>query len=145
MNAIELLKQDHQEASNMLAQLEGQGADGGNPDMNLFNQLKNALTLHTEMEEQIFYPALENFDETREQVQHAYKEHKEVDGLLARLSNPGGDWQAGLSELKSNVEHHVREEETDMFPKALRLLGEERLRELGERMRNMKRGQPATA
>lgn len=144
MNATELLKNDHKEALAIVEQLEN-GGDGA-PDMALFNQLRSALKLHTKLEEKFLYPALQNFDETRDQVEEAYEEHKEVDELLARMSTPGEDWNDQLDELKDDLEHHIEEEENDMFPKAQSLLGQSQLEEMGRQMEEMKQqGKAATA
>jgi len=143
MNATELLKKDHQEALAIISQLEGAG--DGAPDMALFNQLKSALELHTRLEEQLLYPALQNFDETRDQVEESYEEHREVDELLAKMSTPGEDWNDQLDDLKSDLEHHIEEEENEMFPKAQSLLGQTRLEEMGRQMEQMKQGKAATA
>jgi hemerythrin superfamily protein len=147
MNAIELLKSDHKEASGMMEQIEL--ADKGDRSAKeLFNQLKQALTLHTQMEEQIFYPALRSFEETQDMVPEALEEHKEVDEILAEMSalSPGNDeFMDKFTELRDAVEHHVEEEENEMFPKAEQALGQTRLQEMGRQMQQMKEGKSATA
>ena len=148
MNATELLKQDHQEASGLMDELET--ADKGNmgPTRQLFNQLKEALTLHTQIEEQIFYPALEQHEETKDMVGEAFSEHKEVKKMLEDMSSmtPGSDeFMDQLTELRDSVEHHVEEEENEMFPKAERALGESRMQELGRQMQQMKQSKSSTA
>ncbi|HMF58655.1 MAG TPA: hemerythrin domain-containing protein [Pyrinomonadaceae bacterium] len=143
MKATELLKQDHKEAMGLIEQLESAGSAGASTEA--FAKLKAALTLHTKLEESLLYPALENFDETRDQIRESYKEHKEVDELLVELSTPSDEWQDTLSELKDDIEHHVDEEENEMFPKAEELLGRERLEEMGRQMEEAKRGKPASA
>ncbi len=148
MNATELLKQDHQEASGLMDELET--ADKGNMSSTkkLFTQLKDALTLHTQIEEQIFYPALEQHEETKDMIGEAFSEHKEVKEMLEEMSTmtPGDDeFMDKLTELRDSVEHHVEEEETEMFPKAERVLGQSRMQELGRQMQQMKQGKGATA
>ena len=143
MNAIELLKKDHQEAMELMDQLEGMGATAGAGQKELFQRLKNALKLHTSMEEEIFYPALENFDETRDMVAEAYQEHEAVDELLAEMSTlPTGDqeFMDRLAELRDNVENHVDEEEGEMFPQAEQLIGQSRLQDMGRQMQQRKQG-----
>lgn len=137
MNATELLKQDHREAENLLAVLE----DAGTATTDIFEKLKNALLLHTQVEEEIFYPAMEEFDETGEMVEEAYDEHDEVDRLLDEMTglNPAEDeFQALLAQLKDSINHHVQEEETEMFPQAEELLGEETLEALGNEIEQLK-------
>jgi hemerythrin superfamily protein len=127
MNAIELLKQDHQQAAAMMQQLAAadEGGQGKDPQhTEIFNDLKQALTLHTRMEEQVFYPAMEEFDEASHLIGEAYREHDQVDTLL---------------------EHHVEEEERDIFPLAQQLCGQQRLEEMGREMEQMKQGQSVAA
>ncbi len=144
MNALELLKQDHQEASNMMDKLEMNDQS----DMQMFSQLKQALTLHTKVEETLLYPALEEHEETRDMVQEAYEEHQTVDEILAEMSGlapTNEDFTRKLAELRENVMHHVKEEENEMFPKVEQVLGRDRLQEMGRQMQQMKMGKSATA
>ena len=147
MNAIELLMQDHKEASGMMDQLET--ADKGDRSAKeTFLQLKDALTMHTQIEEQIFYPALRNFEETKDMVPEAFEEHQEVKDILEEMTslNPGDDeFMDKLTELRDSVEHHVEEEETEMFPKAEKVLGQSRLQELGRQMQQMKQSKSSVA
>src|SRR5205085_967468 len=143
MKATELLKQDHREAIDLINQLESAGSNGANTTE--FAKLKAALTLHTKLEESLLYPALENFDETRDLIRESYREHRQVDELLAEMMKPADDWKDKLSDLKDDIEHHVDEEENEMFPKAQKLLGEERLEEMGRQMEEAKRGRSANA
>jgi hemerythrin-like domain-containing protein len=147
MTATEILKRDHREAIGLFERLDGAGeaSGAGGAKDELFNQLRDALKLHTKLEEQIFYPALENFDVTRDLIKESYREHQKVDQLLAGINPAAGDFANKLSELRRNVEHHVEEEEGEMFPKAERLLGQARLQEMGRQMEQMKRGQSAAA
>jgi hemerythrin-like domain-containing protein len=136
MNITELLKEDHREAESLIAELEG-----GNSSNETFGKLKNALTLHTQIEEEIFYPALENFDETEDLIDEAYQEHSDVDQLLEDMSATevgSEDFQELLTQLKESINHHVEEEENQLFPLSERLLGAERLDEMGSEIENMK-------
>lgn len=159
MDAIELLTKDHQEATLLLDELESadfdqlETADENTPAVrghqDTFRKLKNALTMHTQLEEQIFYPALEGFDETRALVEEAYQEHQGVDDLLEELTalNPTDeDWAEKIEELRASLDHHITEEENEMFPKAEEIIGQSELEKLGDQMEQMKnRGAAATA
>jgi hemerythrin-like domain-containing protein len=139
------LKQDHQEASSMMDQLESGDQQSM---MGLFNRLKQALTLHTKMEETLLYPALQNNEQTGDMISEAYEEHQTVDEILAEMTGmapSNGDFSMKLAELRENVEHHVEEEENELFPKAERILGQHRLEEMGNQMQQMKNGMSATA
>jgi hemerythrin superfamily protein len=150
MNAIELLKEDHREALDLIEQLENidgsldaEEAEIEFAPTELFNQLKSALTLHTQVEEQVFYPAMREFEETRDLIAEALEEHQTVDQILedmSMMSPNDGDFQDRLEELKENLEHHMGEEEDEMFPKAEELCGEKRLNEMGRQMQQIKLG-----
>jgi iron-sulfur cluster repair protein YtfE (RIC family) len=155
MNAVELLKEDHKEALELLERLETMEqdleADAEGLEVvptELFTQLKNALTLHTQAEEQIFYPAMQEFDETREQITEAIEEHQAVDQLLeemTELSPEDEEFQTKLAELRENLEHHMEEEEDELFPKAEELCGAKRLEEMGRQIQKLKQGRSAAA
>ena len=96
MNITELLKEDHREVEGLIAQLES-GADH-----ETFGKIKNALKMHTKIEEEILYPAMEDFDETEELVDESYQEHDEVDKLLVEMSGTepqSEDFQDLLAQL----------------------------------------------
>jgi hemerythrin superfamily protein len=147
MNAIELLKSDHREAEGLMDQIET--ADKGAASSKaLFNELKVALTLHTQIEEQVFYPALRNHEETRDLIEESVREHDEVDQLLAEMtamSLRDDEFMDKLIELRESVSHHVEEEESEMFAKAEKILGRERLNQMGGEMMQMKQGRSRKA
>ncbi len=134
MNAFQLLKNDHQIVSGLFDQIE---SASGQSKTQLFTRLKSELDVHALIEEKVFYPALENKKESREITLEAYEEHKVVKDLLAELANgPGADheWDAKLKVLRENVDHHVEEEEGELFDKAGDVLSDEDLDRLGDEM-----------
>lgn len=147
MTATETLKQDHMEAMQLIEKLES--AEGGTElqgaNLELFGKLKSALALHTLVEERVFYHALANLPETRDLITEAYKEHREVDELLVKMSSPNDDWKALLNDLKGKIEHHVAEEEGELFPKSEQLLGQDQLEDMGREIENMKKGKSTIA
>jgi len=135
MEITTLLKEDHREVENLIAQLEG-GAD-----KDTFTKLKSSLELHTQIEEEIYYPALEGKDETDDLVSDAYQEHDEVDDLLKEMSGTdvgSEEFQDLLQQLKESINHHVKEEENELFPKSEKVLGAEKLEQMGDEMEKMK-------
>ena len=134
MDAFELLKADHEKVNALFDELE---AATGQAKLNVFNQIKTELELHTHLEETIFYPALEKPEETHDLTLEAYEEHKVVKTLLAKLSRArtaDDEWQAQAKVLRENVEHHVDEEENELFDKADEALSDEEIEALGQRM-----------
>ncbi len=138
MDAFELLKADHKKVAQLFDQLE---AARGKAKLPIFQQIKNELELHTHIEETIFYPALEKPEETHDLTLEAYEEHKVVKTLLAELAgakSADDQWQATAKVLRENVEHHVDEEENELFDKADDALSDEQIESLGERMETEK-------
>jgi iron-sulfur cluster repair protein YtfE (RIC family) len=150
MNAIELLKEDHKEALNLIEKLEAAGNQPGtDPNyMENFNRLKETLKLHSKLEEEFLYPIMEEIEETFRFVDEAYWEHKKVDELLAQLSAKAPqqkEFQELLVELRSSLEYHIEKEE-ELFPEVEENMGQSEINEIGERIREMKHnGQAAAA
>jgi hemerythrin-like domain-containing protein len=134
MDPFELLKTDHRKVEQLFSQLE---SASGKRKLEVFKQIKTELELHTQIEEKIFYPALEEPEETHDLALEAYEEHAVVKDLLKQLGRArtaNDEWEAQAKVLQENVEHHVEEEENELFEKAQAALGEEELEELGDRM-----------
>jgi len=134
MDPFELLKADHRKVEQLFSQLE---SASGKQKLQVFDQIKTELELHTHIEEKFFYPALEEPEETHDLALEAYEEHDVVKKLLKELSKAKSatdEWEAQAKVLQENVEHHVEEEENELFEKAESALGEEELEELGDRM-----------
>lgn len=146
MDAFELLKRDHQKVAELFKKIE---SASGAAKRELFSELRADLETHARVEENIFYPALENKEEAREITLEAYEEHKVVKDLLAELSDGNGSdegWDAKLTVLRENVEHHVEEEEGELFRKARQALSRQQIETLGAEMEAEKAGQqPAKA
>ncbi len=134
MDAFNLLKADHRKVEELFSQLE---SASGQAKMRVFEQIKTELELHTHIEEKIFYPALEKPKQTHDLTLEAYEEHDVVKKLLRELSRaktPNEEWEAKAKVLQENVEHHVEEEENELFEKAEAALSEEQIEALGEQM-----------
>jgi hemerythrin-like domain-containing protein len=148
MNAVELLKEDHEEALRLIEELESVDEKiGTDPtDTEKFNKLHQMLRLHTEVEENLLYPALEEFDEVKQLVEDAYLEHDRIDQLLSQLGTAAPnetEFQERLAELRNNLEHHIEEAEGTLFPSAEELFEEVELEELGGQMEEMKNNSKA--
>ena len=145
MDAFELLKADHKQVAELFDLLE---SASGKKKLDVFKRIKSELELHTHVEETIFYPALEKPEPTHALTLEAYEEHKVVKNLLAELSgaqSASDEWQAKAKVLRENVEHHVEEEENELFDKAKDALTDEEIEALGERMaaeKARKQGKP---
>lgn len=146
MDAFQLLKEDHRKVEQLFSELE---SATGKAKLDVFKQIKTELELHTHIEEKIFYPALEEPEETHDLTLEAYEEHAVVKTLLKELGRArtaNDEWEAQAKVLQENVEHHVEEEENELFKKADSALSEEELEDLTERMiaeKSRKAGRPA--
>ena len=121
MDALKLLKQDHDVVKKMLANLEDttERAEKTRPEG--LASLKQELTVHEAIEEEIFYPALKEHPKAKDLVLEAYEEHNVVDMVMAEIQDTPYDdetWGAKLTVMKENIEHHIEEEEGEMFPQA---------------------------
>jgi hemerythrin-like domain-containing protein len=137
MNVFTLLKADHKKVAGIMEKIDSTTERGVKTREDLFTQLKTELDVHAHIEETIFYPELEKADETHDITLEAFEEHRIVKQLLGELEEMDkGDeqWTARFTVLKENVEHHVEEEEGEMFPKARKVLGEEKAEIIGARM-----------
>src|SRR6185312_16771399 len=95
------------------------------------------LTVHEIIEEEIFYPALKDHPKAKDIVLEAYEEHHVVDTVMAELQElPVDDetWGAKAKVMQENVEHHMEEEEGEMFQQARRVFDRDELEDLGRRM-----------
>jgi Cu/Ag efflux pump CusA len=144
MDAITLLKTDHEKVSGIFEKLEETTERAEKTREELFQKLKQELELHSHIEETIFYPVLKKSEETRDITMEGIQEHHVVKVLLRELDAmevTSETWTAKLKVLKENVEHHVEEEEDDMFKSAREVLSKEQLEELGALMEQEKRQQ----
>jgi hemerythrin-like domain-containing protein len=146
MDAFELLKNDHAKVSSLFDRIEP--ATDATTRQQLFAQLKQELTIHAHIEETVLYPALKAKAETREITDEGYEEHQEVKDLLAELEATPPDseeWSDLITELRENVEHHVEEEEGEMFTQAREVLSEQQINDIGARMSAEKQQQQKAA
>ena len=137
MNAITMLTDDHRAVKKLLSELETTTERGVKTREELFSRIKADLTVHEIIEEEIFYPALKEHPKAKDIVLEGYEEHNVVDTLMSELSALPFDhetWGAKAKVMQENVEHHIEEEEGEMFKKARQVFDEAELEELGERM-----------
>jgi hemerythrin superfamily protein len=141
MDAIQMLKDDHEKVKKLLKELDSTTESDASKRQQLFTQVKEELTVHEAIEEEIFYPALKEFQKAREIVLEAYEEHGVVDMVMTEIEQVPFDdetWAAKFTVMKENVEHHIEEEEKEMFKQARDAFEKQDLEELGERMNTRK-------
>jgi hemerythrin superfamily protein len=139
MDALELLKQDHQAVKSLFDQIDD--TENAKQRKKLFDQIDTELNIHAHIEETVFYPEMQKIDELKEMVEEALEEHQEVKTLLEQIEglDPENEqFSASLEELMENVEHHVAEEEDEMFPKVREQCDQAMLDRLGDQLESAK-------
>jgi hemerythrin superfamily protein len=121
-DAIAILTADHKRVKKMFKTFEKMKDDGSAADKQaLAQQICDEVTLHAEVEEQIFYPATRESIDDADLLDEAEVEHASAKDLIAQIQ--AGDpsdpkWSAKVTVLGEYIDHHVEEEENEMFPKA---------------------------
>jgi hemerythrin-like domain-containing protein len=139
MNAITLLKKDHDAAKKLMEELAETTERAVKTRERTWSKLLKDLTIHENIEEEIFYPALKAKDvkELNAIVLEALEEHHLVDDIVEQLKDTPFDdahWAAKFKVTKENVEHHIEEEEGEMFKLVREHFSRDELEELGDRM-----------
>ena len=137
MDALQLLRGDHEKVKRMLEELDATTERAKKTRTEMFERLKHDLTIHETIEEEILYPALIEFAKTKDITLEAFEEHHVVDLIVAELeATPVTDetWGAKLTVMKENLEHHIEEEEDEMFKQARQVMDHDELAELGDKM-----------
>ena len=138
-DAIAMLKVDHQRVKDLFAQYEATSSPA--TKRTLAEEVFRELETHAQLEENVFYPTVnEETEEGPELVKESLSEHETVKILIQELrsmAHETDEFDAKFHELIQNVEHHVEEEEAEMFPLAEEELADD-LDEMGEEMQELK-------
>ncbi len=140
MKVTKFLTKDHDEVRDLFQQYARSRSVDDKQEIAL--KVFAAITVHSEIEEETFYPAFDEAageDEDASMVEEARKEHAIVKAIidLLKSTEPGKEFEEKFKELRENIEHHADEEEDEMFPRAEKLL-RGRLDELGDQMEDRK-------
>ena len=139
-NAITMLKSDHATVKRLLRELNATTDRAVKERERLVGEIEREIKTHAQIEEEVFYPAFKAATEKTDAVDMFYEaseEHHLVDILLPALvhANPKShEFEAKAKVLMELIEHHVKDEEGEMFPKARQVFEDEQLRELGDLM-----------
>lgn len=140
MNAIQLLKDDHRKLKELLSELVKTTSRADKKRMQLLEKIERELRVHTRIEEEIFYPAFKEAGNSAHAKMYfeALEEHRAVEELVLpdlKKTDRGSENFSGRAKvLKELIEHHVDEEEKDMFKKAEQSMSREELSTLGGQM-----------
>lgn len=137
-NAVDLLMRQHEEFRGRIKEFRDLSSRPSKRKADLVRELSVDLVKHSMIEEQIFYPAVRNeIDGLADKIDEDLEEHHVVDVLLAELDSMTPDderFDAKVTVLIENTEHHLEEEEDELFPQVRKRMSDERLRELGGAM-----------
>jgi hypothetical protein len=142
VDAFKMLEEDHEKVKKLMSELEDTTERGVKTRHELFSKIKQEMLVHERLEEELLYPTLKEHDKTKEVSLEGYEEHHLVNEIMAELEETPVDdekWGAKFSVMKENVEHHIEEEEDEMFKKARQVLDKEQIEALGERMAALKK------
>jgi hemerythrin superfamily protein len=145
-DAIVLLKEDHKEVRRLFKQFQEAGEGAKTRKGKIVEQILEALTVHTYIENEVMYPEVRRLlPDLEDDVLESYEEHHVADVLcleLAAMSPDDERFEAKTTVLIENVTHHIEEEEQDWFPKVRAGLGRKQLQELGGRMLEVRKKAP---
>lgn len=117
-DAIALLEADHQRVEDLYLEFKSRSSSGDrDAKLALAQVICAELTLHSMVEEEIFYPAFAQATGNSEIVEHALKEHQHVKDLIARVPD-AENLDGAIEAIWRNVKEHVEEERRDIFAKA---------------------------
>lgn len=142
LTIFDVLKQDHEKARYLFDKAEKAGRKDVSTLQKLFAQLEEELELHMEGEERFFYTVLEQNEEMRDMVLEAFEEHQVAKTMLGTFQSLAVDderWSAKMKVLHEIVEHHMQEEEKEIFKLAKKTLGKEQLHEIAMQFQRSKR------
>ncbi len=137
MDALQLLKADHDKIKKIMSHIEGTTQRGVKTREEFFTKMKAELQVHEAIEEEILYPALKEHPKAKDLVLEAYEEHNVVDMVMVEIEETAftdETWSAKFTVLKENLEHHIEEEESEMFDQCRQVFDSEELQELGDEM-----------
>ncbi|MFN7927965.1 MAG: hemerythrin domain-containing protein [Blastocatellia bacterium] len=133
MDALNQLIQDHRKVAELFEQFEA--TENEQECQRIFQQIHQELEVHTQLEETALYPALQQYEELKDITLEAIEEHRQVKTLLREVSNltKGSEkMQAKVKVMQENIEHHVKEEEKEMFPLIRQAIPSEDLLRIGQ-------------
>lgn len=136
-NAVQMIRKDHRKVEGLFKKFEQ--AKKNDAKKRIADQVIQELEVHTELEEEIFYPAAQKELGDKEMIEEANKEHRQAKEIIQELMMMNGEdeqLEEKFSELVECIKHHVEEEEGEMLPKAEE--SEMDLAEIGEQMSERK-------
>jgi hemerythrin superfamily protein len=136
---LSLIETDHREVEQLFEKIQKEKSSKKIKD--LFSQIYEELSLHTRAEELVFYPAMREYEETAAYIEEAEEEHDAAKILLEEmklLEPDDSKFKSKLTELIESVQHHVEEEEEEIFSAVRESMEDQELQELGQEFQQAK-------
>lgn len=139
-DAIQMLKEDHKKVKQLLEDL----TSGSGDKKATLKKIEKEIQTHTHLEEAIFYPAYRkelDTNEGKDLVEESLEEHHLVDKIMEDLNGlkvDSAEFRGRSTVLKEMLEHHIKDEEKEMFPKAEKQISKTKLEALGKKMKQEK-------
>ena len=141
MSILDLLKADHKEVSDLLSEMSETTERAAKKREQLFTECKTALMAHSHAELEAFYLPLLRDGDDEDALREAQVEHEVVERLLEDISSTASTdekWLAKVTVLKELIEHHVEDEEGEIFKLAKKAYDKKQLDEIGTRFEQLK-------
>lgn len=136
---LSLIETDHRAVEQLFEEIQNE--KNAKKAKGVFSRIYEELTLHAQAEELVFYPAMREYDDTEELIEEAEEEHNSVKILLEEmkaLEPSDSEFQTKLTHLIENVQHHVEEEEAEIFATVRESMEDQELQELGQEFQKAK-------
>jgi hemerythrin-like domain-containing protein len=140
MEIYEALKKDHEELKLLLSELVSLREDDDYRFI-LIEEIRNMLVPHSRAEESVFYNTMRAVNADKKIVMHGFQEHLEAETLLRTIQvmdKLNVEWKGVAKKLKEGVEHHIKEEETEIFSEARSIFSREEAVMMGEAFEQLK-------
>lgn len=141
MLIYDTLKKDHDALKGLLQQLVNLSDDSGQERKRLLNEIRDGLIPHSRAEEAVFYNSIRLADTGKKIALHGYKEHMEAEALLRSLqmeTSIHAGWQKTARKLQEAIEHHISEEETEVFAAARSLFTDQEAEQMSNAFEKLK-------
>lgn len=139
MDIISLLKEDHRTVEALFLKVKNLQSPAARTE--IYAQIRTELIAHMDAEEKVLYSCLQQLKQMKGEAGHAEKEHAKVRDLLAKgdfLEAGSDEWEAVVKEIIMQVKHHVKDEESEMFPEMKKFLSDKQLARMGDEVREVK-------
>lgn len=143
MRALDLLRADHRHLQSLFERLRQSGDFGERRE--LFEEMRDSLELHADLEERVFYPVFRQNPEWTEVIEEALEDHRLMSEMILELGavHDTEDFNDLLDELVESIEDHLFEEEQELFPHLLPMLQEGQWVQLAQEMESYREGERA--